>query len=78
MMTSSSEIQECGLQTQSDRQVSSLRVSVIVPVYNGGLAFEACLESLKVARPAPAEIIVVDDGSTDGSAERARRAGLKC
>jgi len=77
MMTSSSEIQECGLQTQRDRQESSLRFSVIVPVYNGGLAFEACLESLKVARPAPAEIIVVDDGSTDGSADRARRAGLK-
>lgn len=51
-------------------------VSVIVPVYNGGLAFAACLESLLSASPAASEIIVVDDGSTDGSAELARQAGV--
>jgi hypothetical protein len=38
-----------------------------VPVYNGGPAFVRCLESLKALHPAASEIIVVDDGSTDGS-----------
>jgi GT2 family glycosyltransferase len=50
--------------------VKSLRtpsVSVIVPVCNGGPDFARCLESLLALNPAPTEIIVVDDGSTDGS-----------
>lgn len=57
-------------------EVAMKPVSVIVPVYNGGLAFASCLDSLLVASPAAAEIIVVDDGSTDGSADRARAAGV--
>ena len=47
--------------------MAEMTVSVIVPVYNGGPAFARCLESLQALRPAPTEIIVVDDGSTDGS-----------
>lgn len=42
-------------------------ISVIVPVYNGGAAWERCLDALLGADPPPLEIIVVDDGSTDGS-----------
>ncbi|MGQ0633378.1 MAG: glycosyltransferase family 2 protein [Planctomycetaceae bacterium] len=42
-------------------------VSAIVPVYNGGPAFVQCLESLRAAIPPIAEILVIDDGSTDGS-----------
>lgn len=53
------------------------RLSVIVPVYNGGTAFELCLQSLQLLDPPPFEVIVVDDGSTDASAEQARRAGAQ-
>jgi hypothetical protein len=53
-----------------------LSVSVIVPVHNGGPAFVRCLESLLGANPAPDEIIVVDDGSTDGSGSAAQRHGV--
>jgi glycosyltransferase involved in cell wall biosynthesis len=51
------------------------RVSIVIPVYNGGSAFRACLESLKALDPRPLEIIVVGDADTDGSSEAARKAG---
>ena len=53
------------------------KVSVVIPVYNGGKAFQHCLNSLSLASPAPDEIIVVDDGSTDESALVARRLGIE-
>ncbi|MBI3300775.1 MAG: glycosyltransferase [Deltaproteobacteria bacterium] len=43
------------------------RISVIVPVYNGGVNFRRCLASLAAAVPPPDELIVVADGDTDGS-----------
>lgn len=52
-------------------------ISIIVPVYNGGKAFEHCLDSLKSLEPPPLEIIVVDDGSTDQSALLAARQGFR-
>jgi glycosyltransferase involved in cell wall biosynthesis len=52
-------------------------VSVVIPVYNGGSDLEACLRALAVPSLAPLEIIVVDDGSIDASAETARRLGAK-
>lgn len=44
-------------------------VSVIVPVYNGQRYLEATLKSIFDQDYEPVEIIVVDDGSTDGTAE---------
>ncbi len=52
-------------------------VSLIVPVFNGGQAFERCIESLLAADPPPHEVIVVDDGSSDGSDCIALRLGGK-
>ena len=52
-------------------------VTVVIPVYNGGPAFERCMASVLAANPAPDEIIVVDDGSTDLSCEIARKEGCK-
>ena len=50
-------------------------ISLIIPVYNGGPAFQGCLESLKLFLPPPdqvaTEVIVVADGCTDDSARLA-------
>lgn len=58
-------------------QSLSAHISFVVPVFNGGEAFELCLQSLCALEPAPLEIVVVDDGSTDQSADLARRAGAR-
>src|SRR5579883_2746045 len=50
-------------------------LSVVVPVRNGGRDFEHCLRRLRASVLTDFELIVVDDGSTDDSADRARRAG---
>jgi hypothetical protein len=44
-----------------------MRSSIIVLNMNGGSMIIECLQSLLSQRPAPDEIIVVDNGSTDGS-----------
>lgn len=44
-------------------------ISVIMPTYNGRRFIGEALESIFRQRHAPAEIIVVDDGSTDGTDE---------
>lgn len=51
--------------TQTLRELPT--ISVIVPVYNGGLNFRRCLESLVAMAPPADELIVVADGDTDGS-----------
>ncbi len=43
-------------------------ISVIIPVYNGEKFLAEALESVFVQDYSPLEIIVVDDGSTDGTA----------
>jgi glycosyltransferase involved in cell wall biosynthesis len=43
-------------------------VSIIVPVYNGGKGFERCLSGIRSSTYTSYELIVVDNGSTDGSA----------
>lgn len=44
-------------------------VSVVIPCYNATLFVAAAIASVKSQTALPSEIIVVDDGSTDGSAE---------
>lgn len=48
--------------------MSAVKLSVIVPVFNGGATLGACLEALKAALPPDSEITVVDDASTDATA----------
>ncbi len=53
------------------------KVSVVVPVYNGGDAFRACLGSVLACSPQADEVIVVSDGSTDDSAQTAESLGAR-
>ncbi len=46
--------------------------SVVIPVLNGGAAFRRCLSALESSSFEDWELIVVDDGSTDGSDKVAR------
>jgi glycosyltransferase involved in cell wall biosynthesis len=54
---------------------NQLLISVVVPVYNGGKFLNACLDALFASDYASFEITVVDDGSTDNSAEISRAKG---
>ena len=46
-------------------------IAVIVPVYNGDSMIDECIESVCSAGDRVTEIIIVDDGSTDGTLEMA-------
>ena len=48
------------------------RISVVVPVLNAGRTLPRCLGALAKLDPAPTEIILVDNGSTDESLDLAR------
>lgn len=52
-----------------------LRISAVVPCYNGSAYLEEALSSIASQTRAADEVVVVDDGSTDGSAELAERWG---
>lgn len=45
-----------------------MNVSIVIPVYNEAERLGACLEAIARLRPAPFEVIVVDNNSTDASA----------
>lgn len=55
--------------------MSSTDISAIVPVYNTERYLEEALRSLLAQTLRPAEIIVIDDGSTDRTPEIARAFG---
>ena len=50
-------------------------ISVIIPVYNGSHYLKQCLDALTASSYQSYEVIVVDDHSTDESAEIARKRG---
>lgn len=45
------------------------KISVVVPVYNTAAYLSTCLDSILAQNVSPFELILVDDGSSDGSAE---------
>jgi len=51
----------------------TVRVGVVVPCKDEVATIERCLTALRAQDPAPERIVVVDNGSTDGSLEIARR-----
>ncbi|OCT14002.1 glycosyl transferase family 2 [Paenibacillus pectinilyticus] len=51
--------------------------SIIIPTYNGLSLLRACVASIRKHTAVPYEIIVVDNGSTDGTLAYCRRMKLK-
>ncbi|HIU05689.1 MAG TPA: glycosyltransferase family 2 protein [Candidatus Coprousia avicola] len=52
------------------------KISIVVPVYNGAEHLESCLKSLTSQTMDDIEVIIVDDGSTDGSLRVADKFSL--
>jgi glycosyltransferase involved in cell wall biosynthesis len=52
-------------------------ISVVIPAYNGGRNLDVCLNAVEHLALSPNEVIVVDDGSSDGSIERAAARGVR-
>lgn len=57
-----------------------MKFSVIIPVYNVKMYLERCLDSILNTRCSDVEVIIVNDGSTDGSAdmcdEMSKKSGI--
>jgi len=56
--------------------VSTLPISVIIPIYNHESYIRHCLESISKAAIQPEEIVLVDNASTDGSVAAAEALAL--
>jgi glycosyltransferase involved in cell wall biosynthesis len=52
-------------------------LAVVVPAYNAAATLPDCLAALRRSTRPPDEIILFDDGSTDGTAAIARAAGVR-
>ncbi len=58
---------------QGKEQMGTKKISVIVPVYNSINCLERCVRSLCAQTYGELEILLVDDGSTDGTGELCER-----
>lgn len=62
---------------EDSRQEDDQRLTVIVPAYNEAPTLADTLRSLRAQTVAPAEIVVVDDCSTDGTGAVAESLGVR-
>jgi glycosyltransferase involved in cell wall biosynthesis len=54
-----------------------MKISVVIPAYNAAHFLPRCLNSVFAQTLQPAEVVVVDDGSKDDTAEIGRRLGAR-
>ena len=53
-----------------------ISISVVIPVYNAGARLARVLAALQRVSAEDVEVILADDGSTDGSLDLCRRSGF--
>lgn len=53
--------------------MDDLKISVVIPVFNRAAVIGQCLDSIAGQTYPPAEILVIDDGSTDATVEVVRK-----
>jgi GT2 family glycosyltransferase len=70
-------VQPATSRVDSDFATSSVRLSVVVPVYNDRTSLARCLAALGASAATDVELIVVDDASTDDSAAVAVLRGAR-
>jgi glycosyltransferase involved in cell wall biosynthesis len=58
---------------KNEKKDSHIRISVVIPVYNVESYVERAIESVLKQTYKPDEIILINDGSTDGSAAKIRK-----
>jgi glycosyltransferase involved in cell wall biosynthesis len=63
--------------TNGKNMTQSPFFSIIIPVYNGGNLFKRCLTAIRQSGFTDWEVVVVDDGSTDGSNRLAQEFGTR-
>lgn len=51
-------------------EVASPFVSIVIPTFNGGRRLEETIKSCMMIKGVPLEILLIDDGSTDGTPDR--------
>ncbi|MHC5070115.1 MAG: glycosyltransferase family 2 protein [Planctomycetota bacterium] len=56
----------------------SAEVAVVIPAFNSRQFLEATIASVREQTLVPRELVVVDDGSTDGTAELVTGLGVRC
>ncbi len=66
-----------GFVPASERRVRTVPVTALIPAFNEGATIEDTLISLLTQSVAPAEILVIDDCSTDDTAQVAERLGVR-
>jgi alpha-1,3-rhamnosyltransferase len=67
-----------GQHSSQDHRGGAARVSVVVPSYNHAPFVEAALRSIFKQTYAPAHLVVIDDGSRDGSPQLIERVLADC
>ncbi|MDR0332227.1 MAG: glycosyltransferase [Dysgonamonadaceae bacterium] len=65
------------LPTEMTNKPPEMKISVIIPVYNGAKYIAQCIEMMLCQTYKDLEIIVVDDGSSDNSAKIAEKYPVK-
>jgi glycosyltransferase involved in cell wall biosynthesis len=63
---------------RTSRAPGIVTVSVVLPIYNSRRYLKEAIESVHAQTLRPVEVIVVDDGSTDGGGDIAEGLGARC
>ncbi|WP_308389709.1 glycosyltransferase family A protein [Acidithiobacillus sp. AMEEHan] len=70
-------MEHCDRQTKLPAVEGGASIALIVPVKNGGQRWRMVIDSILSQNIQPRRILVIDSGSTDGSAEFAKAAGFE-